>query len=282
MSALNGILVPTDFSKAAFSALEYGIYIANRRNREVYLLHVVSKSKLRENISVAANYKERIYALEKRLNTLKNNSGGAFRISTHLIVSDKPVHEEIIAFGNKYQAGLCCIGTFGTAYSASKHRIGSNTAKVVSEALFPVATSYVTHHPIQFKNLLLPIDLTRHTQEKVQRIIYFAKDFDAKIFLLATSEFLEELTTSDDKLEERLEEAASQIRSEGLRCSTEIIRHDAVSKSVTGYAKEIEADLIVIMASNQSWFSQWLRGSRTNKVITHSDIPVLSFRPQED
>lgn len=282
MSELNGILVPTDFSKAAFSALEYGIYIANRRNREVYLLHIAEKSKIRNNISVAADYKDRIHALENKLNDLKNSSGGAFRISTHLIVSDKPVHEEILDFGNKYDAGLCCIGTFGTSYSASKHRIGSNTSKVVSEAHFPVTTSYFTHKPIQFKNLLLPIDLTKHTQEKVQRIIYFAKDFDAKIHLLATSEFLEELTTSDEKLQERLEEAASQIRSEGLRCSTEIIRHDTVSRSVTAYAKEIEADLIVIMATNQNWFSQWLLGSRTNRVITHSTIPVLSFRPQDD
>lgn len=277
-----GILVPTDFSKAAFSALEYGIYIANRRDRPIYLLHIADKSKLRDKVESPADYRNRLQSITNRLENLKNNSGGAFRISIHLVISDNTAHEEILAFGEKYQVSLCCMGTFGAAFSASKIRIGSNTGKIVSSAPFPVLTSFTTLKPIGFRNLLLPIDLTRHTNEKVDRIIYFAKDFEAKVHLLATSEFLEELTTSDDKLIERLEEAATQVRNQGLRCSTEIIRHDAVSNSVTIYANEIQADLIVIVAGHQNWFTQWIFGNRTNKVIMHADIPVLSFRPQED
>lgn len=276
-----GILVPTDFSKPAFSALEYAIYIANRRDLPIYLLHIADKSKLREKIEERDEYRNSIAALYNKLEQLKNKSGGAFRIKTFLILSDESISEEIIAFGEKMETTLCFMGTFGGSYSASKIRIGTNTGKVVSDAPFPVATSFTTKKPISFKNLLLPIDFTKHTHEKVERIIYFAKDYDSKMHLLATSEFLEELTTSDDKLIVRLEEAAAEIRKQGLRCSTEIIRHDAVSNSVTSYAKEVDADLIVIMAAHQNWLSQWIFGSRTNKVIMYADIPVLSFRPQE-
>lgn len=280
MVAKGGILVATDFSKAAFSALEYGIYIANRNDLPLYLVHIADKDKLRDKVEARSQYRNRLAALYTRLEQLKNKSGGAFRIRVYLLVSDKSVSDQIIEFGEKMEISLCCMGTFGGAYSASKNRIGSNTGKVVSGATFPVATSFTTKKPIGFKNLLLPIDFTKHTQQKVERIIHFAKDFDAKIHLLATSEFLEELTTSDDKLIERLEEAAAEIRQQGLRCSTEIIRHDSVINSVTSYAKEVDADLIVIMAAHQNWLSQWIFGSRTNKVIMYSDIPVLSFRPQ--
>jgi nucleotide-binding universal stress UspA family protein len=156
--------------------------------------------------------------------------------------------------------------------------LGENANKLISNATFPVMTCRTVRHPIRFRNLLLPIDLTRNTHEKIDLILRFAREFDCHIHLLAVSEFLEEWTVTKKQLLRRLEDAADHIRKEGLRCSTEVIRHDYVSNSVIEYAEEIKADALVVMAGKQKPFSKLLFGSRTGKVIAGSTIPVISFR----
>ena len=116
----------------------------------------------------------------------------------------------------------------------------------------------------------------------MERIIRFAKGFDATIHLVAVSEFLEEFISSKTALEEKMEEAAETIRNHGLKCTTEMIRHDMVSNSILLYADEIDADLLVIMSHAENKFNQLIFGSRINKVISHSTIPVLSFRPEDE
>ena len=61
-----------------------------------------------------------------------------------------------------------------------------------------------------------------------------------------------------------------------------MIRHDMVSNSILLYADEIDADLLVIMSHAENKFNQLIFGSRINKVISHSTIPVLSFRPEDE
>ena len=87
--------------------------------------------------------------------------------------------------------------------------------------------------------------------KKVDRIIRFAMRFNSTVYLLAVSEFMEEFSFSRKSLLEKLESAALHIRSQGIKCHTEIIR-DTVSRSVVEYASEIRADLLVVMSEPQS------------------------------
>ena len=48
---------------------------------------------------------------------------------------------------------------------------------------------------------------------------------------------------------------------------------------VLGYAKEVDADLIVIMTQQESDFTDYFIGSTAQQVIYHSRIPVMSIRP---
>lgn len=278
----NKIFVPTDFSKASVAALEYAIYIANRRNAIIHLIHFARRDQLRKKDEPAAVYKQHLLALQQKLDTLKNNSGAAFRIHTEVITTNEPVSELIHAYGKKIDAELACIGTFGADSRPSKFKLGNNTTTLVRSVDFPVLTCRKVKAPIRFKNLLLPIDLTKYTHEKVERIIRFAVHFDSIIHIVAVSEFLEEFISSRAELEEKMEEAANVIRKNGLKCTTEVIRHDMVSNSILLYATEVDADLLVIMSHAENRFNQLLFGSRINKVISHSDIPVLSFRPADE
>lgn len=276
------IFVPTDFSKASNAALQYAIYIANRTNAVIDLVHFAKRDDLLQKSEGAAEYKKKLLALEKKLQDMKNKSGAAFRINEVVITTTESVSSEIQDYGLKIHAELACIGTFGSDSKPSKFNLGNNTEKLVRSVDFPVLTCRAVKESINFKNLLLPIDLTKHTHEKVERIIRFAQNFDSTIHLVAVSEFMEEFISSKEELLNRMEEAAETIRKNGLKCTTEMIRHDTVSNSVLLYAQEIDADLLVVMSHAENRFNQLLFGSRINKVISHSPIPVLSFRPSEE
>jgi nucleotide-binding universal stress UspA family protein len=59
-------------------------------------------------------------------------------------------------------------------------------------------------------------------------------------------------------------------------------RNDSSRYGKLLYAEEIDADLLVIMSHAENKFNQLLFGSRINKVISHSAMPVLSFRPEDE
>ncbi|MBC8045475.1 MAG: universal stress protein [Fimbriimonadaceae bacterium] len=277
---MNGkrILAATDFTEQSLAALEYAVYIANRLNARIDLVYVAEKKIVREKVEDKIAYKSKLENIYQQLEQVKIKSGAAFRISDHVIFSDKSFYEEIIDYGTEHAFDLCCLGVS----SSAKHTLGDNTEQLVKTADFPILTCREVKRPIQFKNLLLPIDLTIYTNEKVDRIIQFAKQFDAVIHLLAVSEFFEELINNASVLNEKMEHAAQQIRNEGLKCVTEIIKNDYVNNSILEYAEEIDAELLVIMSKQENRILELFLGSRVNKVIGQSKIPVLSFRPEED
>lgn len=276
------ILVPTDFSAPSYAALQYAIYIANRTNSRIYLIHFADRAELKEAGASIAGYKQLIRELDEKLDHVKNHSGAAFRIHAEVITTTHSIADEISDYGLKIHATLACIGTSGADSKSGKHGIGDNTEKVVKSVDFPVLTCREVKEPIKFRNFLLPIDLTKYTQEKVERIIRFAKGFEGTIHLVAVSDFIEEFLSTKATLADKLEEAAETIRESGLRCTTEMIRHDMVSNSIQLYAEEIDADLLVIMGHAENKFNQLIFGSRINRVISNSKIPVLSFRPEEE
>lgn len=276
------ILVPTDFSAPSYAALQYAIFIANRTNSRIFLIHFADRAELKESSGTIAGYKQLLRELDEKLDHVKNHSGAAFRIHAEVITTTHSIADEISDYGLKIHATLACIGTSGADSKIGKHGIGDNTEKVVRSVDFPVLTCREVKEPIKFRNLLLPIDLTRYTNEKVERIIRFAKAFDATIHLVAVSDYLEEFITSKATLADKLEESADTIRASGLRCTTEMIRHDMVSNSIQLYAEEVDADLLVIMGHAENKFNQLIFGSRINRVISNSKIPVLSFRPEEE
>lgn len=276
------IFVPTDFSKPSEAALQYAVFIANRTNSSIHLVHFADRDLLKEKVESGADYRKKIGKLEKKLEDMKTRSGAAFRISTKLVISDGHIADLIRAYGHEIHAEMACMGTFGSDSRPSRFKMGNNTEKLVRGVDFPVFTCRTKIEPLQFKHLLLPIDLTKYTKEKVERIIRFARNFDSTIHLVAVSEFFEEFISSRSSLEEKMEEAAAYIRKNGLKCTTEMIRTDTVSNSVLMYADEIHADLLVVMTHAENRINQLLFGSRINKVISHAEIPVLSFRPSDE
>ena len=144
-----------------------------------------------------------------------------------------------------------------------------------------------------FKHLLLPTDGSPLSENAVLRGIQLAHVFGAKVTGLHVSPRFHVLTYRTDMLEEtRAEyERDSQAHAErylafitkaaaesGVPCETLRERSDDVFKSILDVGSKRACDLIVMASHGRRGIGGLLLGSETNRVLTHSGIPVLVWR----
>ena len=75
-----------------------------------------------------------------------------------------------------------------------------------------------------------------------------------------------------------LSHVADAAKAAGVACETAQLEEDQPYRAIIAMAKEKGCDLIVMASHGRSGISAVLLGSVTNKVLTHTDIPVLVCR----
>lgn len=146
-----------------------------------------------------------------------------------------------------------------------------------------------------FKNILVPTDGSPLSSDTVRRAVTFAKETGAKLtFFFAKPDypvaFYGEGALIDPTTPEKFAKMAEQQAQEVLAAANQLAQADGVAcelRSSTGdipyeaiiaAAKKEGCDLIFMASHGRRGFSGLLLGSETQKVLTHSKIPVLVYR----
>lgn len=145
------------------------------------------------------------------------------------------------------------------------------------------------------KKIIVPIDFSEHSEYALETAAVLAKKYGGEILALHMLEINEAvLTQSSDSLgqetvffmklaNERFESFLQKDFLEGVKI-TPIVKHFKVFKEVSDVAKEYNADLVVIGSHGASGLKEVFVGSNTEKVVRHSEIPVLviKHKPKND
>ena len=75
-----------------------------------------------------------------------------------------------------------------------------------------------------------------------------------------------------------LEAVASAANTAGVQCTTDCATSRAPSQAIVEKARREDCDLIVMASHGRRGLEGFLLGSETQKVLTHSSIPVLVYR----
>jgi nucleotide-binding universal stress UspA family protein len=146
-----------------------------------------------------------------------------------------------------------------------------------------------------FKHILVPTDGTQLSQDTVIRAISFARDAGARItffcaeqpfptmyfgigaiFAADTPRIFHEKT--DSTARDILDAAEKLAREAGVECSTLVLTSDAPYEAIIEAANRNACDLIFMASHGRRGVGGLLLGSETQKVLTHSTIPVLVHR----
>lgn len=146
-----------------------------------------------------------------------------------------------------------------------------------------------------FKHILVPTDGSELSSETVKRAIAFAREAGAHLtFFYAKPDypvaFYGEGALIDPTTPEKFAAMAEQQSGEILRkceemakadnvpCSTLATTSDIPYEAIIAAADTSGCDLIFMASHGRRGISGMLLGSETQKVLTHSKIPVLVYR----
>lgn len=277
------ILVPTDFSEMSENALEFASYLSQRLEAKIQLLHVIESYKYN---SALKDHNQFTDALEVGVEIKLGREAERVTKIAHLEVGTDYTKGKIYKQINKYAANgnydLIVMGTHGASgiNELEKFIMGSNAYRVVSASPCPVITVKDLKTPVKIDNLLLPIDSSKESLQKVGKAIYIAKLFSSTIHLVLVSSFFDEFVTSIGGGKIALKQLSNIFKRANIPFTSKIIRHENVGQSILRYSKEINADLVIMMAHQDSnWSEAYYIGSNTRNVVTNSEIPVLSLFP---
>jgi nucleotide-binding universal stress UspA family protein len=274
------ILIPVDFSETAMIAIEHAAFTAQLFKAELVLLHVVEKHW--EKFSVVAPElrveapSDLINSIEKRLEETAMDIREKYGVTSVCITSDGAIYSEIISIAKEHNVDLIVMGTHGTS-GIVEFFVGSNAYKVVTESTCPVLTVRAYSNKLGFKNIVLPIDDSSHSRQKVNHAIVMAKQFAAKIHILGLSD-----TDDEGELkyfEKKLDGISEYLTKCNIPHSRKTVNGGNQAKVSYDYAKSVNADLIVIMTDQDENITGRLLGTFAQQVVNHSKIPVLSIQP---
>jgi nucleotide-binding universal stress UspA family protein len=273
----NKILVPIDFSDQSLIALSQSYNLAKKIDAEIILLYVIEEV----NPMIKRMYKELNGIHDAVLSNLKNlaeEKSKATGLKIEVEITEGKIYSKITEFAKKLDVTFIIMGTRGG--EGSKF-IGSNANKVVKTAPCPVITIKGKMHNQGCERIVLPLDLTKETRDKVNQAILFAKLFKAEILIVSIL-----LTGKEDvvnKLKDQLIIVKQHIERESIQCTAEIVKilksEESLSNAVIKYAEKNSADLIMIMTQQENEIKQLFIGSKAKEVIKNSEIPVLSIKP---
>jgi nucleotide-binding universal stress UspA family protein len=144
-----------------------------------------------------------------------------------------------------------------------------------------------------FQQILLPTDGSELSERAVLAGISFAKEIGAQVVALTVRPEFHTFTYKTDMLEDTELEfnAATEKQAEqylkfitdaaasaGVPCASIQAVSDDPYEAILQTAKERKCDLIIMASHGRRGFKGLLLGSETQKVLVHSDVPVLVYR----
>jgi nucleotide-binding universal stress UspA family protein len=146
-----------------------------------------------------------------------------------------------------------------------------------------------------FKHILIPTDGSELSRMTAERGVMFAKEIGARVTVFfakpeypiayfgegalidpTTPEKFAEL--ADQQASEYLCDVQSQCVAAGIECATVTAASDVPYEAIIEAAEKSGCDLIFMGSHGRRGISGLLLGSETQKVLTHSKIPVLVYR----
>lgn len=144
-----------------------------------------------------------------------------------------------------------------------------------------------------YKRILIPTDGSELSIHAIDQGMAFAKELGATVIGVTVTRPWQVVTTDPEALseteetynkrmkaltEQRLTALTVKARNAGVPCEVVARSDDHPYEAIVACAQAKQCDLILMASHGRSGFKSLMLGSETQKVLTHSKIPVLVHR----
>jgi nucleotide-binding universal stress UspA family protein len=264
----NQILVTWDFTNISQCALEHAVRISRTINNEIALLHIIPPK---------CSEKEKESRIEK-MNLVCEETERRFNIKPVITLIEGNIFQSISEYASTHNSSLVVMGTHGI--KGTQKLFGSWALKVIVGSSVPfivVQDKPKTHE--KYTNIVFPIDFKSENKEKLYWAIYFGKYFNSKVHLF-------KYPVSDKSLQKKINTNLNFAIRFLIQNNLDYEIHSPektsdFNKDTIAFAKQINADLILIMTTKYITLIDYMFGAREQQIIANSEkIPVMCVNPK--
>ena len=261
MSKIKKILVPTDFSSAAESAVSYANNFADGDNSIEITLLYISELPLEE---------EDKNALEVKLQETKDELLPALKSSCQCIIKSGSLTETILGVQKEIGADLIVMGTKG---SDEREELAiSKTSDLVLEADCSVLVVPQGTNTFAVKNIALALGKNEIDDSFALGTLHdVARKFGAKVHILTINNEEGEMITEDKN------ESILEYYLETLHYHHAFPKNTDIEKGILDYVTNKDIDMLAILPRNHAKKSKPSEGRLTRLLTLHTEVPLLTI-----
>jgi len=271
---MKSILIPTDYSPYADTAIETGITLAKKTGAELFLLNIFNAPPDWNRIAVdqqQAHPEIEGRMVESEIKMDKLTSDKRFKgVKVTGIVRPGVIIEEIMRFAKLYKADLIVMGAHGKGESG-RYFIGSHAQKVIRTSVCPVLSVKKDFKPRAVKKIMFAADFTENLIKTFNMLTGFIKAMGAKVELVYIN------TPSQFKETLPMEKAMAKLLHAYPELKMKASIHNAaeVEKGILEYAEHHKIDVIAKTTHDRGHKPGYHFGV-TEALLYKSGVPVLS------
>jgi len=294
------IFVPLDGSKVAEQVLPYARFLSGRLKATVELVGVVDLAAIA--ISVHSNKanvgkiaEEGRRASATYLEEISKRFPGAS--VTYSVETGKP-EEVIIEKAAHHKGTLVAMATHGRS-GMSRWLLGSVAEKVLRASTNPLllVRAGVGGKPeakVEFERIVVPLDTSPLAETVLPEVTDLAKRLNLEVVLvhayaLPMSAYYgygdyynpdyENLAAQlKEEARKYLEAKVTKLKGKGLEKVSSVVLDGSAAEEIIAIARREPNSLVAMCTHGYSGVKRWVLGSVTEKVVRHSDDPMLVIR----
>jgi len=259
-------------------ALKLAKSLARRSNIMLTCLYVIEKPGFISGLVMTIELEKKIrreaeIRLSSKVNEIIPESED---VPYEVIITSGKVYMKILEKASEFRAKMIIMGQSDTPDQKTRH-IGSNAARVIARSPVPVITTG-KEIPPRIREMLLPLDLTDNVSIKIAQTLTLAELLNAGVTVCTVLDHsMKELRQAANKRLDLIVKVFSdyEIRSKATILETE----RDISGTLLNYARDINADLMIMMTQEECNMTEMFIGSTAREVIRMSGIPVMSIIP---
>ncbi len=257
------ILVPHDFSEVADYALQHAILVSENTGNDITIVNIIDNDSKYDT------------ALEK-CNEIAGNIFKKYFLKPKVVIKTGSIFTAIGKVAKETNANLVIMGTHGI--KGMQKLTGSWALKVIVHSEVPFIIIQEPPKSKKFSKIVFPIDFKIENKEKNQWVNYLANHYQSKFFLITQD-------VKDKIFKRRIKSNILFAKKYLISRNIEFEIHTAPAKTkfwigTISYAKEINADLILIMTTRDIGFADYAFGANEQNILANPEgIPVMCINP---
>lgn len=281
---MKSILIPSDFSSNAVSALRYAIQLGTITGADLTVYHCsniagltmpAATPEVMVETMILNNEENKQQSLEERVRATYDSLGiAAVPESTKIVVEFNPLAvESIIEYAKRAHADLIVMGTHGSS-GLEKFFFGSNTSSVIAKSPIPVLAVPTNYAGNTFNRFCFCSDL-EHLKEELDQVLPIAGSMNASLDIIYFD--------YSRNPEQKLIKAAKQLLQNNSYNNTQLLICDAgidisLVKHIKNYLDTHEYDCMIMVTHERSFWDKLFIGSKTEEMSSSLKIPLLSIK----